>query len=332
MVKVRQGTKVRLLHWYSKARVLYDPTTPVVSIYDPSGTILIDSGGVSLSSRTPTKITPGYYYYEFTLKADAVVGRSYYAVFGATADVSATQEAPQPQFFEVIANLTVPYYADVDAAAAMSGLEVYKIDAGWLEEIDEIIHSKTGGVKFKGVVSVTEYIDIRNPRQKTLILGHFPVTEVAEVINDAQSTDSTILRVNAIDDVDADTDVVWYPHGRLEFRREGITGETVGEFGYGRFIHCVRVTYKYGYAEIPQLIMDAATALLARIAIISKKESDAQTTLTGIPFLSISSIRVADFALNFDSGDAKYRTKYDDEVQTLLDRVERTYKNKVTFA
>jgi hypothetical protein len=334
MIKVRQGGTLRLVHWYADNGVLYTPTSPVVSIYTKAGVLLKNSSDVELSDKALTKISTGYYYYEFTLKSDAEIDSGYYAVFSATGDARFIGKSPEVSLFEVISASAIPYYADWDKAASMGGVATYEILESWASFVDDVITSKAGGKIFGQATPVDEYVDIRNHGQKTLTLKHFPVVEVTEVENDAQSADPHLLSFAQAGEATEDIEVIWFPHGRMEFINAGYSAETVGESGWSHFKMgrgSVRVSYSYGYVAIPDLIRRAATALLARIVIIYKKESDAETSLTGIPFLSVTSIRVADFALNFDSGVERFSTKYDNEVQDLLRQVERTYKNQVVF-
>jgi hypothetical protein len=68
MIEVAQGGTVRLRASYKAAGgALADPTTPLVDLLDPEGTLVI-------SDAVPTREGLGEYYYDFTAPDDALLG------------------------------------------------------------------------------------------------------------------------------------------------------------------------------------------------------------------------------------------------------------------
>src|SRR5574340_170105 len=160
------------------------------------------------------------------------------------------------------------FYGDAIKAAELAGVDQSAITAKMQESINNWIISniKWDGFEPASASDIVEYHDIRKSNQNELILKHFPVISISEVI-DGCYTDIQKTLVAETDYVfDSETGIIQLiGRGSDILVNENVSGYSVNPYFHpASFIQgfkSVKVSYKYGFSSVPAVIKEIATLL-----------------------------------------------------------------------
>ena len=142
-----------------------------------------------------------------------------------------------------------------------------EIEQTWIDWATSEVDNYTGTV-FGQETEVEEFYDIDKEGQDSVILEHYPVTEVIYVKDDGETvltTDYMLYKKDGIIALRVDTvlnalfDVPYFTKGR----------------------QMVEVKYKYGYADVPQEIQLACALFAADLALGKLKKSISEAEVEG---------------------------------------------------
>ncbi len=195
------------------------------------------------------------------------------------------------------------FYGSEQKAANLAGVDLADITAEMTEAINDWIDANIKKTGFGESESIVEYHDIRKSGQNELILKNFPVTELTEVINGVHNDSPETLVLNTDFVLDSDT---------------GIIQLLCKKFFQG--FNSVKVTYKYGYTAVPQLIIQIATLMAAKWAKIKS-----QPIPEGEGGEVLKSIRIGDYSEGYDLGFMTVKSEYDDMLNSMIKKAQEYY-------
>lgn len=218
----------------------------------------IDSGGTlvtDINEVTMTLAIETLYFFKWTVPIDADLGNytvEYQAIIDGE-DGEANETIQIVEFIQEPAEICSTSYTSVDNVAKYLGVDVSNIEPIWLEWASRYIDFYTC-IKFCETI-VTEKYDITEHNQEILMLDHYPILEVTELLDDG-------------DPVDLNDFLIYEEEGFIKFADE-FSGTNInllqpGPFSFGR--QKVQVTYKYGFTSTPKEIEWVATVLASSIA------------------------------------------------------------------
>jgi hypothetical protein len=193
------------------------------------------------------------------------------------------------------------FYGDIEKAAQLAGVDSQSVLDIMTSVINEWIDSN---IRNFGNHEVEEYYSVTKDNVTELVLKNFPIITLNSVIDDADES-------NGGDDItdsvlaDKESGILY-----LDRYRNGISSFTKG-------IHSVKVNYKYGYLEVPQIIKDLATMALAKWLDIINSSSDKDSDL--------KSVRIGDYQETYDMSFMSIKTKYDGEITMLYKGAKNKY-------
>lgn len=149
-------------------------------------------------------------------------------------------------------------YAVADDAAALAGLQSGEVTASHTTLADQLVDALMNRVPdgFTSKTATSERHDIPISGTRNLLLNHHPVIAITTVVVDAQASNPTTLdSTNYVED-DGILKLVTPPTSNA-----GI--EWVSSFPQG--IGMVEVTYNYGFASVPALIIQLANVIAGQL-------------------------------------------------------------------
>lgn len=196
------------------------------------------------------------------------------------------------------------FYGDAGKAETLAGTVSGSVTVEMQEVINEWINANIKQTGFEESELVEEFYDIRKSGQNELILKNFPVTELDEIINGVQCSAPETLVLNTDFVLDSDTGIIQL-------------------LGYKKFIqgfNAVKASYKYGYEQVPSLIVQIATLMAAKWAKIKS-----QAIPVGEGDEVLKSTRIGDYSESYDLGFMSVKSEFDDLLNPMIKKAQEYY-------
>jgi hypothetical protein len=203
------------------------------------------------------------------------------------------------------------FYGDVSTAIKLSGLTLESSDVS--TELQEIINNWINSeIKFEGFgspVEAVEYYDINRQYQSELMLKKFPVTDVTELIDGFNSINKTLMVKDKDFVIDKETGIIQIIHNNEQYNLFAKKYFSVGH-------NSVKVTYKYGFESVPDLIKSIASLALAKQLKIGSYSND-----TG----NIKSIKIGNWGESYDTDMGNIKQEYDDKIKSMIIKAKQQF-------
>ena len=201
--------------------------------------------------------------------------------------------------------MSVNFYGDKNAAASLAGISASLISDDQLKVINDWIIANIKNSGFEESALVTEYYDIKRTGQKELILKNFPISEVYEIIDNSQN--NTLVLESSSYVVDSESGIIQLLEcGKLK------------EFTCG--FNSVKVTYKYGFISVPEIIKSIANLMLAKWCKIKESQSDAD---------GLKSIKIGDYSESFDIEFLNIESEFDNILNPMIKSAKNIFNDGV---
>jgi len=205
------------------------------------------------------------------------------------------------------------FYSDKTKASNLSGVDETLILDEMQESIDIWINTNIKWTGFLDTESRVEYYDIKKINQTELVLKHFPVVSISEIIDNAKSSDAEILNTLSYT-VDNESGVVQL----LNIVPTDEDGHyTIKYFTPGA--SSVKISYISGFASVPDIIVKLATLMLAKWAKIKGIQAD------GGDLEGIKSVRIGNYTETYDLTFLNIRSEFDTMLDPMIKRVQAYY-------
>lgn len=204
--------------------------------------------------------------------------------------------------------MAITFYGDLDEAADLAGVETSSLTKAMQDSINEFINLITIPEGFRESNEITEYIDIDDSNVTRIMLEHYPIISGSLTLIDNNNSSSRIT-------VNEDCYRVDNESGMIQLLPvENATSTDITFFTKG--VQSVKVTYKMGYASVPESIKVVATLLLAKWGKINNQQTDADGRI---------SVRMGDFAEKYDLAFMNIKSEFDDKLKVMIDRIQAKY-------
>ena len=163
--KVIRGNQERVyMKFYNSAEVLTNPTSATISVYDNTGTVVVDADSVTLSGVTPTELSTGVWYWTFKPALTQALGYVSFWWEGTIDSERLTMD--QPQIVEIIAEPT----AGITTAGFSTPAEVRLI-----------LRSVTGELDYDDEL-VNQYIQIADAEVKEDLFHGYEISDLSSAV------------------------------------------------------------------------------------------------------------------------------------------------------
>lgn len=201
------------------------------------------------------------------------------------------------------------FYGSTSEAAELSGLAEVNLTEAMQSAINEWINLNIREYGFFEVVISDEYYSIMNDNQKELILEKYPIIskESVEIVDDVNSNSPVI--------VDESCYHVDLNSGLIQLIPKSLNSSTaINNFTKG--IHSVKVSYSYGYSNVPSDIAKIATLLLAKWGKVSDLNSDAD---------GLKNLKIGDYSESKDLSFMSVESEFDVILSKLISQAKIKY-------
>lgn len=208
------------------------------------------------------------------------------------------------------------FYGDSTKAASLAGVNVTDITTEMQDVINNWIKANIKWNGFEESSDVIEYYDIKKSNQDEIILNNFPVISVSEIVDNVHS--------DAPQTLDSDSYVVDNNTGIIQLIKKANTIPIINgclNF-FSKGFNSVKVTYKYGYATVPDIIAQIATLMIAKWAKIKDTQADADGT-------NLKSVRIGDYSETYDLTFMNIKSEFDDILIPMIKRAQEYYADGV---
>lgn len=205
------------------------------------------------------------------------------------------------------------FYGDVDKIIDIVGSEFTSDDIteGMKDVINSYIDSEINEDGFDVSIDADEYYDIKKDYQTELLLKHFPVISVSSITDDVHATTPTTVNSEAYT-VDKDTGIIQLITAYKSLN--GTESDFINAFTKG--FNSVRVQYKYGFKEVPDIIVQLANLLTSKWLKIQSKQSDAD---------GLKSVSIADYKETYDTSFVAINSEYDGMIKKMINKAKGLY-------
>lgn len=208
------------------------------------------------------------------------------------------------------------FYSDKTKAINLAGVGADVIIDEMQEMIDSWIDTTIKWDGFGNSVSITEYYNVDKMLQSEIVLKHFPVASISEVIDNAQGDSPRTLSVDSYT-FDSESGIL-----QLKNYVDEYDDGTYAVHYFTKGKSAVKVTYIYGFTTVPDVITKLATFLLAKWAKIKNIQASADVE-------NLKSIRIGDYSESYDLGFMNVKSEFDSIIEPMIKRVQAYYSDGV---
>lgn len=202
----------------------------------------------------------------------------------------------------------MPFYSDKTKAVNLAGVTALDIIDEMQEIVDAWIDSNIRSDGFSEAKTITEYYDIDKMTQSEIVLKHFPVLSVTELVDSAQSDTPVILETGTFH-LDSET-------GMIKLKNY------VGKINFSQFftkgLASVKVTYIYGYTTPPDIIVKIATFMLAKWAKMKKNQTTGDVG-------NLKSVKIGDYSESYDLEFLNIKSEFDDILLPMVKKAQEQF-------
>lgn len=208
------------------------------------------------------------------------------------------------------------FYSDKTKAVNLTGVDSSVIVDEMQETIDMWINTNIKWDGFNDTKTVTEFYNVDKLLQSEIVLKHFPIISVTEIVDNAQSDTPKTLSADSYT-YDSESGIVQLKNYVNEYD-DGTY--SIHYFTKGK--SAIKITYKYGYNNVPDVIVKLATLLLAKWAKIKSVKID-----TGDD--NLKSVKIGNYTENYDLGFMSIKSEFDSIIEPMIKRVQEYYADGV---
>jgi hypothetical protein len=209
--------------------------------------------------------------------------------------------------------MSFAFYGDLTEAAKLAGGDVGANDLTTEMQkqiniwIDFKILNGFGG--FVESDEIIEHYDMNDSDITELMLENCPVIDGSLTLVDDVQGDSPVTVNSSCYYIDLNTGIIQLLTNKTLSGTDIITAFTKG-------VKSVKVTYKYGYAEAPDIIKRLATAAIAKWGKIREQQSDAD---------GLKSVKIGDYSESYDLSFLNINSEFDYMIKDLVDKAVNKY-------
>ncbi len=206
-------------------------------------------------------------------------------------------------------------YGDVDKVVELASdpdITAESISEEMETVVDNWIDTNIKPTGFLNISNADEYYDIKRTDQTELVLKHFPIVTLTELINDANSSSPITLDSSSYY-VDSESGIIQLLNN-ITTSSVSYYNNYVGYFSKGN--RTVRVKYTYGYSDVPEIIQTIANLMLAKWAKIQLQQSDAD---------GMKSVRIGNYSETKDVEFVNIDSEFDSILMPLIKSAQETY-------
>jgi len=219
--------------------------------------------------------------------------------------------------------MSIVRYADHEQAAGLVGIDSTLISVAWMKDADDMIHTLLG-FKIGSYIITDEYYDVRDYRQKSLILKNYPIISIQSITDNAQASSPTTVLLTDI--------LIKKSTGEIILKQAGNTSGTVYCFTKGD--QAVKASYTWGWTEVPDPIAWLATLWVARLA--QQWQFEQEFVEDNIPSGGIKQFKLGQFSVTVDTAAADalggMQTKFDTMILKSIEEVKAAYARNLHIA
>lgn len=196
------------------------------------------------------------------------------------------------------------FYGDAETAEKLAGVVAGTATTEQQSVINDWINANIKWNGFVESLDVVEYYDIRKTDQSELVLKNFPIISLTEIIDDSISNPETLTTDDYVVD-----------------KESGIVQLLKRCFKKG--FNSVKVTYKYGFVTVPDIIKQIANLMLAKwlkILAANSNTGDGE---------NIKSVKIGDYTETYDLEFMNIKSEFDGLLIPMIKRAEEYYADGV---
>ena len=187
-------------------------------------------------------------------------------------------------------------YTTPEKVAKLCNFDAADIQNEWINWVDAWIDKHLGTTFVEK--QITELYDVEQ-YTRSIILVHFPVIELIEVIDNYNSTSPTTLSFDETDIYNSNV-LLYKDDGVLEVNSNSLSSLVSSYFSVGQ--KNLKVSYKYGHLEIPVTVSMLATYVVGKIAAYPSNEN-------------FESISIDNFKVSFGNVKIKF---FNEQIEELI--------------
>jgi hypothetical protein len=211
---------------------------------------------------------------------------------------------------EAVVDGLTDFYGVISEAADLAGVDQAALTETIQTQINSWIEARLyNGNTFTSHVGEVEWHDIEETGENELICLKRPIISVSELIDDARGDSPVTINSGAYVLNRAGGS------GIIQLESKNVTGtDVITSFTKG--VSAVKVTYTWGFASVPTKVEELATLMAAKFL-----EVDAQQEAAD----GLKSVQAGDYKEAYDMTFLNVRTKYDKEINILVDELRKKY-------